>query len=268
MEVNQRKQNWQPTYNVTLCPAPFNRNYDKLGEFLQYIEVNGLFGADHFIFYNHSVSPTLEPYIDHYLSEGTIEIMQWRIPVETKQGNTNEIHYFGQVIAQAECFFRAMMNSKYVACVDMDEVLLPLETDDWHGIIGDNPTMGVFVFPNVFFRKEWPKDPTFEHESLLHKYPIDALLYTKREPKTWPHNSRSKYIARPEAVELPGIHYPFRIAPGYRSLPVPSAKGIVAHYRDWEDYREAQMSEEKRMHVYSDQILERISRVHNSINGN
>ena len=222
-----------------------------------------MFGADHFIFYNISVSTTLQPYIDHYLASGKIEIVQWDLPVIIEQGPKNEIHYFGQLMAISDCLYRAYLSSQFVVFLDMDEVIVPMKSDSWLDII----PRGIFnktsaaVIRNTFFRKEWNQDTRFAENQFLKRFPIDALLYTKREQKIWSAQSRSKYIARPECIDTPGIHFPFKLGCGTSFTPNPS-DAIMMHYRNWEDYNDGQPQiQEQRMHVFSEQILKRVQTV-------
>ena len=262
LRVHRRERNWQPRHNFTICPAPLNRKYDKLGELLQYIEVNGMFGADHFLFYNNSMSDRVQTYLQYYVSIGKAEILNWDMPIIVEQGPTNEIHYFGQVVAQCECFNRAMMTSRFVAALDMDEVIIPMKTSSWQSILDKYDRDGkgaLFLFPNTFFRKEWTPNQRFANDKLMQKYPIDALLYTRREPKVWSHGMRSKYIARPERIVLPGIHDAFDIESGSMRVVVPHKEGLLAHYRNWEDFRESTKQDETRMHNFSDEVFKRLA---------
>ena len=268
LSVHRRTEDWKPTHNFTLCPAPLNRKYNKTGEFLQYIEVNGLFGADHFIFYNNSVDDDLKPFIEHYVSTGQAEVLQWRMPPFKR--NPSLMHYFGQVMAQCDCFYRAMLTSRFVVAIDMDEVIIPMgEKDNWLSVMGNTDTnVAAYIFQNTFFRKEWKQNPRFRDNELLKKYPVDALLYTKREPKIWPHGARSKYIARPERIALAGIHGPFQLETGYRTSLISSEDALLAHYRNWEDYRHAKHKEvEPRMEDFSEEILKRVSKIVETVLG-
>ena len=257
--VHRRAPNWRPTHTFTLCPAPLNREYSKLGELLQYIEVNGLFGADHFLLYNNSISDKLVPYLDYYIRQGKVEVLNWQMPINVKQGPGNEIHYFGQVIAQSECFYRAMMTSRFVLSLDMDEVIVPMRNSNWSSIIDKHGEAAVYVFRNTFFRKEWSQNQKFADHKMMQKYPIDALLYTRREKTIWGAGARSKYIARPEMVNMAGIHDAFLLEPGARRVTIPTSDGLLAHYRDWEDYREQPKEDEARMHDFSEAILKRVA---------
>ena len=138
-----------------------------------------------------------------------------------------------------------------------------MKSGTWLDIIprGMFAKTSVTVIRNTFFRKEWKQDKLFAENQLLKRFPIDSLLYTKRELKIWKQRHRSKYIARPECIEIPGIHFPFKTSCGTVSTPDPS-DALVMHYRNWEEYNDSQPQiPERRIHAFSKEILKRIQAV-------
>ena len=264
LPVRGRFMNWTASHAFSICPAPWNRLYDRAGELLQYIEVNGLFGADNFIFYNNSVSPSLNPILDLY--KNRIEIVDWQLPVYYAQDKKREIHYFAQSSAILDCLYRAYLSSRFVVFLDMDEVLVPMRAKSWREFLpSDLSKVSALVVRNTFFRKEWKQDARYANHSLLQRFPVDALLYTKREQKIWPARARSKYIARPECVDIPGIHTPFKLLCGV-SAPAQPDTALVMHYRNWDNYKDAQPQiPDRRIHHFGDVIMQRIEVVANAL---
>ena len=261
--VHKRQQPWRPTHNFTLCPIPFNLNYSGVAQLVQYIEVNSVFGADNFIFYNYSSSHVINPYLDYYTSIGKVTVIQWKLPVYGERGKGSQIRYYGRMISVNDCILRAMLTSRYVVSLDPDEVLVPLKKPDWLSLIkqyGDNHTAG-YLFANTFFLPN-QTNPRFENLDLMKQYPMAPLLLTTRDNKTYPYNYRSKYLARPEHVNSssPNVHAP-QLYQGYKSKRIAANDGLLAHYRS--SVPEARHGDVNvtRMHDFSDEILRRVAAV-------
>ena len=257
--VHKRQQPWRPTYNFTLCPVPFYLNYNSVAQLVQYIEVNSVFGADNFIFYNYSSSHVINPYLDYYTSIGKATVIQWKLPIYGECGKYCLINSYGHVISLNDCILRAMLTSRYVASLDTDEVLLPLKKPDWLSLIkqyGDSHTAG-YLFANTFFLPN-QTNPRFENLDLMKQYPMAPLLLTTRDKKIFPHTARNKYLARPEHVTSSMIHKPM-LQPGYKSKPIAKADGILAHYRSSVLLGRHGDVNVTRMHDFSDEILRRVA---------
>ena len=176
--------------------TPLNSNFSSVAQLLQFVEVNGVFGADQFIFYNYSSSDVLNPYFDYYVSSGKAKVIQWRLPV-----SASDVHYFAQVVSLNDCVLRAMLTSRYVASLDLDEVLLPLAAPDWWSLIqqqngGDDNSTAGWLFANTFFVPD-TSNPRFENHALMKQHPIPSYwfwmpprvrmpLAKYRHSKMWP----------------------------------------------------------------------------------
>ena len=222
-----------------------------------------MFGADHFIFYDHQIGERLSPFIHSYEQEDKLTVLQWKMPIETTQGPTNEIHYFGQVVAINDCMYRARLNSRFVVFLDLDEVIVPMQHTNWLDLMSKlsngQPDTQTFIFPNVFFREEWAVDPTYSKVPLVNKLQLRTLLYTKREHKTWPHRMRSKYISPANALESVGIHFPWKSVNKVSEKSVSEKDATLFHYRNWEDFSPSSYINQTRMFQFADTILQRIS---------
>lgn len=70
--------------NMSVCVKPFHYNYNRAVWLVEFIEMYQLLGADHFIFYNHTVGPDVDKVLRHYMKQGTAEVLPWSLPVKTK----------------------------------------------------------------------------------------------------------------------------------------------------------------------------------------
>lgn len=184
------------------------------------------------------IKQTLWPYIHSYEADGLLEVLSWKLPVPT--ASNRRVNYYGQLLAFHDCLYRARTHSRYVAIVDLDELLVPMRQRNWVDLIDyvqrenrlkpdtdqlrleqthlkpdDRKTdsknqseqlYNVFIFQCVFFKKEWPMDRAFRDNALVSEYHLRTLLYTKREAKTWKYPHRSKLIFDPNALSSVELH--------------------------------------------------------------
>lgn len=253
--TRKRRKPFKPTFNFTVCVSPIHSQYINIGEFVEFIEVNEMFGADHFIFYNHSIGESLTPLLRTYIDEGKLTLLDWHIPIEIAQGPTNQIHYFGQLAALNDCVYRARTTSKYVVLLDLDEFITPMEYNTWLELLNNiNQTSkyASFQIRNVFFPKQLPKS---RHRMTVIER-LQTLSLTKREKRIWPHHIRSKYIADPNKLVIAGVHYAWEMAGNFVEYLVQPEKALLFHYRELES--PTSLVQEKRMLQFKDSIIRRI----------
>ena len=157
-----------------------------------------------------------------------------------------------------------MLTSRYVASLDLDEVLLPLAAPDWWSLIqqqngGDDNSTAGWLFANTFFVPD-TSNPRFENHALMKQHPIAALLHTTRDDYFLGYNLRTKFLAQPEHVTHSHIHVP-RLISGYKIKNIPVSEAILAHYRSrFPGERHGDVSV-TRMHDFSEEILRRVTAV-------
>lgn len=261
LPVQTRREPFTAQYNFTVCLSPVNNGYSDVGEFLEFMEVNSMFGADHFVFYNFDMGDSLIPFVSSYVKSGKLQVFEWKLPIE--MGKKPElIHYYGQLAALNDCLYQARRTSKYVVFSDLDEIITPMRHSLWLDLINNisksDSMYGGYLFQNVFFRKEWKTNPLYQSQPLVKNYGLHTLLYTKCEKQIWPHQLRSKYIGDPDKIISAGIHNTWQMTRGFEEYFVPSKDGLLFHYRNWEDYSTADYREETRMFDFKDIILKRI----------
>ena len=200
------------------------------------VEVNRIFGAEKFIFYNFSSGPDVHEYVRDYMGDGMVELAQWPLPV-SKHGLLWDVYYYGQLGAQLDCLYRSLYTSRYVSFLDLDEMLVPrgacrtwlktMESSE-----RDIPVCA-FSYRNVFFSLDLPSERKMLHNPVVRDYKIQSLLKSSRETYIWPHGLRSKYIADTRYLELPGIHAPWKCLAKDTVYYVSSKRALLHHYRSW-----------------------------------
>ena len=254
-------------HKFTICVSPLHHNVSP-NQLVEFIEINRLFGADHFVLYTMLTNTSaLQPYLDYYIKNQLVSIYPWHIPE-----GINSLHYHGQVATLNDCLYKSMYVTKYTVMVDLDEIIVPTKHTDWTEIIDqqslgmDTSSIGSYSFQCVFFKTEWPPDQTYLNNTLVTKYDIQTLLKTKRERKLFPHGERSKIMVIPERVGHVGVHIVMKYwNRKYRTVNVPSTEAMMFHYRNWEEPNKPIELEEKRMHKFADDIIHRVRSVHDTV---
>lgn len=245
--------------NFTVCVTPFNYHYNNIFQFVEMIEVNRMFGAQRFVFYNYSTGVDILPYIQSYVDEGIVEVIPWHVPVPVNTWPPDpkvvpEIHYFGQVAALNDCLYRNLFRSRFIVFTDLDEILVPRggNMTTWADLLDTavrkfkkadhnvDKFPGSFLVRNTFFRSDWRKnDSRMDDKKTVHDLQLKTLITTEREDKIHDWYMRSKYIAWTKTVKMVGVHSVSEFMDNSRvtSVNVDSDDGLLHHYRPtmWED---------------------------------
>ncbi|BFZ19505.1 hypothetical protein BsWGS_22544 [Bradybaena similaris] len=245
------------TRNFTVCYSILFDNYNMASLLLQNIEMHRILGAEHFMFYNHSISPAVNQILQRYQEDGLATVLPWPVP-------TQEVHYYGQVAALNDCNYRNRNTSRFVVVVDTDEFIIPRNSLSWMELIDtispqerdvstfmhpSDPskkgsiTTGSFEFKSSFFRTDtfpnWTALPSQfpfsdEERNTTLKFNFNTLSQFWRSTQIFPRRSRSKYIFRPEEAYVCGIHFVRVFTANFRDVIVNDNMALVHHYRQWD----------------------------------
>ena len=111
----------------TICLSPMHSGFKDKHLFIQFIEIHKLLGVEKFVIYINNIDEEIEEYTRFYHDDNYIDILPWKIPRHV------DAHYFCQDAMLNDCLYRYMFVSKYIAFVDLDEVIY-LEMEP-HGVI-------------------------------------------------------------------------------------------------------------------------------------
>ena len=254
-----------PKKEFTLCISPLHFRYGRDYELVEWMEVNQLFGADYFVFYNESVHTNVQKVLEQYIKEGFTETVQWHLPVNVDtwpKKSTVDIHYFGQLAAINDCLYRNLYKSKYLVFMDIDEFIVPRTYKNWTMIFAslkDKYNVGAYVFRCSFFRKEWNNTAAnYSGKDLALKFHAVSLLKMNREAKIYPMFIRSKIIIQPLRVETMGIHNIWAFRPGYQPLEIGQTQALLHHYRNWFNPSISNRVYDDSMLKFKDSILKRL----------
>lgn len=221
--------------NFTVClHKAFINNYGNVAEFVEWIELNRLFGAQRFIIFNYTGNSTLHPYLDYYRANGMIALHQWPI----KKFHHQIPLYGAQGALINDCIYKSMFVSKNLMLLDVDEIMVPHQQKTWEETLQKQETChGAtdYLVRNSFFYKTYKIDDEYERNNTLKSYNIQSLAITLRMNYTFPCPIRSKIIMRPDAVRYAGVHYAHQLKGGEQAQRccIPPNQMLMHHYRYW-----------------------------------
>ena len=239
-----------------MCLTPFNFRYGRAYELVEWIELNKILGADHFVFYNYSIASNVETVLQSYIKQGLIEVIDWKLPMSVAKWpptkEKEEIHYFGQLASLNECLLRSRGKTEYLLNLDLDEFIIPRKkgVKTWQEMLASQPSSSGYLVANVFFRKEWNTSETnFSRYDIAARYRLVTLLKLQHENTVFNFKTRSKYIVKPYSVEVLGIHTIWRLSGKLTNIP--HDVGLLHHYRNWLKYSD------KQTRIYDDTIVQK-----------
>lgn len=92
---------------------------------MEFVELNYLLGIGHFTFYKNTIGPNVGCVLDRYKKDDLVSVLSWQLDMISKQ----EIRTEGMFAALNDCLYRNMYKSKFVAFLDIDEIIVPRQND-------------------------------------------------------------------------------------------------------------------------------------------
>ncbi len=83
----------------------------------EWIEYHRMVGVEHFWLYNNKSTDNYKEVLQPYIEEGLVELFDW---------NPTSRRGLNHVLANQHTLKRALNNTKWVACIDIDEFLFPI----------------------------------------------------------------------------------------------------------------------------------------------
>lgn len=254
-------------FQFSVCVMPIY-NFNHVLRFLEWLEFYKLMGVQQFTFFDISIGPELKCVINKLQNspqEGVIiDVESWReYPFRRSAVPASLGH--GLEEATNDCILRNKGVSKYLVMADLDEFIMLSEAAglrNYNDLIktldldrkNHSVKFGEYRFRNAFFDKAQPNDklldarckPLNGYESII----CHQLLMTKFVERNdfdmywW----RTKYICRPDGVEVGKLHWVDVLKKGYESNLVSEKLAFSRHYY-----------EVKRLKLINSMILDRVS---------
>ncbi len=179
-------------YNLSICvifqnEAPFLK---------EWIEYHRLLGVEHFYFFNHYSTDHYLQVLDPYLKQGIVELKDI-----LAKGDSYETFYPLQCKCYTDCMLQARSVSKWVAFLDPDEFLLPMQDQSLTDFLKEYEDFGAVSANWLMFGTSNVKK--IPNERLL----IESLTFCSE--KNFGGNRFVKSIVRPErASHFENAHQP------------------------------------------------------------
>ncbi|XP_022236008.1 uncharacterized protein LOC111083656 [Limulus polyphemus] len=257
--VHNNKKDSTSSQGIAVCVKPMHYSYNKLLNFIEFIELNRIFGAQHFVLYNNTIGHDVACVMRQYMANGMMTVLPWKLDLVSQK----EIRTEGLFAALNDCLYRTMYRFRFVLMIDFDEFIVPHKSESLIEMLGflinKKPAKtGAYSFQNSFFYLQWPKDP--KSSSLpLH---LVTLERTMRKLKFHPHKQRSKCIVLPERVVEMGNHFVWEFLPGRAMVDIPSSIGFLHHYRICEfggnDCINTTSVVDRRIYRWKDQLVQAV----------
>ena len=215
-----------PLHKFEVCVPPLFGQIDRM-EVIEFIELAHLFGAERIHFYDYDVSPSVSRVLLYYKTRGIVDILPWKLDDRLKN---EQIHYNGQSVNIQDCLYRSMFTTRYLAFMDLDEMVVPKKHTDWLSMITSikNHThhAGYSVI-SAFFDPEWrQKDSGYAVRGPRLRSLMD-IIRTKHL-----NSRRTKCMVNPRRIFEIGIHHVSKpIVATLQTVKLPEEIVLLHHYR-------------------------------------
>jgi hypothetical protein len=205
----------KPKHDFVVClSGPLKRNYDNQEHFVQWVEIQRMFGAERFAVYNHSGSAKLRNYFQMYTDDNILDYISWNVPPAIQDiSNYNVLWNFGQQAMVNDCLYRYMYATQYLMFTDLDELIVPRcdGCNTWADMMTRIQTkcpekLIQYSIMNAFFPTQVKDNKQYTRNLLPTKLKITSLLKTYRAKEFGTHNERSKFIIKPTFIRSNNIH--------------------------------------------------------------
>jgi hypothetical protein len=213
--------------------------------------------------------------VDNYKRLGVIETMQWSPPKDVERFLTMK----GQYFTQTECIYRLMYRAKYLVEVDIDELIVPMQADNWTAMINSidkrvlngsgDELIASYNFRCRHIPLNWKDNFDRLHndtkrilDGLASGHRFWTLSHTTSEDRLFPWLYRSKVIARTDRVLMWDVHQiqPHHVVPSWlKNYFVEESDGVLHHYRrPPDDISWTKPQDAPRMIHFADEIIKRL----------
>lgn len=186
-------------YDLAVC-AIFQNEAPYLRE---WIEFHKLVGVKHFYLFNNLSSDHCKKVLKPYIKSGEVELFDWDYHTCANGSNWPTI----QLMAYIHGINLAKNQAKWLAIIDVDEFLFPVETKNLANLLLNYEDAAAVCVNWQMYGTSGVKK--IHHDELL----IEKLIY--KAPTLYHENVNVKSIVRPEFVETMGNPHCCALLPGY-----------------------------------------------------
>ena len=224
----------KPKTNFSICLSPLHTKYNDMLKLVEFLEVHKILGVQKIATYIESIGPNVSKVINYYREKKIIDTFEWKVPYYV------DAHYHIQHAMLNDCLYRYMFKTKYIAFIDIDEIIVPKNVFTWSELFESiqkfkNCTkVGGYIFPAVVFNINHSNTLFNGNKNLIKQQTLQSLTKFLRLSNYFKHSSRSKAIVDPTTVKIMTVHVIDMFVGSFTHLNVPFADAAVHHYRKWD----------------------------------
>ena len=240
-----------------------NSIWEKTTDLASWIEINRAVGVSHITIYNQLIPTVTLNMLHYYKEQGFVDLIGWHI-----DNPMNRIGNNGQIGSTMDCLYRYLRRAKYILFLDMDELIIPHNTNslfDMMKLIG-NENVTQYRFYNSFWHDVGKIVNGTKNN--LNKIDSEVLpIHFKRTNRTKNCESTRRYknIIKTEGAIRVGIHKVYKMKKGQRRFEVPVHVGLMHHYRTPDYAIDEEQFEDMIMSQYADEVKTHLSRICTSL---
>ncbi|XP_047999686.1 uncharacterized protein LOC125236801 [Leguminivora glycinivorella] len=203
---------------------------------VEWIELVRLLGADQVFFYQVQVHPNMSKVLEYYRARGAVEVTPITLPAERGAGRgwaprlrdkylkkKKTMHERRmELVSYNDCLYRHMYHYRWLALLDVDEVIVPLQDPDWSSLLKR-------VLPLAeLTRAAWQSPPSSYHVS--HVYYLETQgweLDVPRHMYMLQQVYRARHLSGPRA-HVKAFHETSRVVALHNHLPRACLGGVCA----------------------------------------
>jgi hypothetical protein len=241
--IDARKDTMKYNFTVCLHEPLFGVTEEVLPRLMEWIAVNRVFGADHFVMYTVNATDFFRHLLQPIVDTRLLEFYQWEL--DYPRSMTSDSH--GQISVIQDCIYRHMYNSRSVVLLDFDEFPTPHRHETWNELLTsvsatNSSCLAVASFRNAFFPFNQTQQP---HPS---GFDLKSLTLTKRQPSLM-CNRRSKLIVDPRVIRQCTVHIVrHTLSSKHEQCCLPVELALLHHYRSWPSHEEIEITDSRMWH--------------------
>lgn len=281
--------------DFAVCVKALDFDRDISAWLMEWIEIQRSLGASKIFFYVFSIEAATEKLLNYYKEQGIVDMKEATLAGDQPNEKANRTKYLkdspstvkrlNELVVLNDCYFRAIRLYKWVAIVDIDEVLVPSKFKTWGEMLPAVQSRNfynesgkrvmkncaAYSFQNAFFLDQFLNANINNTPAELH-----TLQHTNRSTRLSPARFSMKSLFNTDSVLLVHNHNPLKVFPYiWNWCEVPPSLGKNHHYRhncprDFKNKTRCDMSylnatEDKTMWRYAKELQKRINKVKEDI---
>jgi len=241
----------EPKKGFAVCVKGLDFPDDDLSvRLVEWLELLNSLGADKIFLYNLEVHPNVTKVLDYYQKQGLVDVTPLSLPgyqptlpglqhmyLKSKVNNKRQ----NELIPYNDCLYRNMYRYEYIALLDIDEVIMPLNHQNWSQLMEaviveslkvKNESRASYNFRNVYFMDEMLESHEHGHFKDIPPY-LHMLQHVYRSANYTKPGQYVKCFHNPEKALILHNHFPLGCLGGVcTSYPVDTDLAHLQHYRN------------------------------------